>query len=118
MSLAKDSANNELFVRVYICRGACLAFCFLSCIWLCRLVYVMSCVCMRVRCMGCCVNSYRWVGCVSRSGLMGVVAKVRFGDLYPSTVFVLTWMCVFLFFPEFMFSICIMLGLAGHFRIL
>jgi len=36
--------------------------------------------------MGCCASSYRWVGCVSRSGLMGVVEKVRFGYLHPSIV--------------------------------
>jgi hypothetical protein len=28
---------------------------------------------------------------VFRSGLMGVVEKVRFGDLHPSVVFGLTW---------------------------
>jgi len=56
---------------------------------------------------------------VCRSGLMGVVEKVRFGDLHPSTVFVLTWrVCVFLFFSKFVFFVCIMLGLAGQFRIL
>jgi hypothetical protein len=41
------------------------------------------CVC----CVECCVSSYRWVGCVSRSGLMGVMKKVRFGDLHSSVVF-------------------------------
>jgi hypothetical protein len=81
-----------LFFRVCVCRGACLAFCFLLCIWLCRLVYVMSClcVCVCVCCVGCCVNSYRLVGCVSISRLMGVVEKVRLGDLHPSSVFGLT----------------------------
>jgi hypothetical protein len=44
-----------------------------------------------VLCVGCCVSSYRWVGCVSRSGLMGVVEKVRFGALHSSSVFGLTW---------------------------
>ena len=92
-----------LFFRVCICRGACLAFCFLSCIWLCRLVYVMSCVCVCVFCVGCCFSSYRLVGCASRSGLMGVVEKVRLGDLHPSSIFgltldvrlfVLLWVCV------------------------
>ena len=80
-----------LFFRVCICRGACLASCFLLCIWLCRLVYVMSCKCVCVCCVRCSVSSYRWVGCVSRSGLIGVVEKVRLGDLHPSLVFGLTW---------------------------
>ena len=31
--------------------------------------------------VGCCVSSYCWVGYVSRSGLIGVVEKVRCGDL-------------------------------------
>ena len=44
-----------------------------------------------VLCVGCCVSSYRWVGCVSRSGLTGVVEKVRIGDLHPSAVIELTW---------------------------
>ena len=57
------------------------------------------CVC----CVGCCASSYRLVGCASRSGLMGVVEKVRLGDLHPSSVvgltlgvrlFVLLWVCV------------------------
>ncbi len=33
--------------------------------------------------VGCCANSYRWVECVSRSGLIGDVEKVRLGDLHP-----------------------------------
>ena len=58
---------------------------------------------VRVCCVGRCVSSYRYVGCASRSGLMGVVEKVRLGDLYPSSVFgltlgvrlfVLLWVCV------------------------
>ena len=36
----------DLFYHACICRGACLAFRFLLCIWLCRLVYVVSCVCL------------------------------------------------------------------------
>ena len=31
--------------RVFISRGACIAFCSLLCIWLCRVVYLVSCVC-------------------------------------------------------------------------
>ena len=51
---------------------------------LCNVVCVCVCV------VGCCVSSYRWAGYVSRSGLMGVVEKVRFGDLHSSVVFGLT----------------------------
>jgi len=47
------------------------------------------------------VRIYRWVGCASRSGLMGVVEKVRFGDLHPSVgltwgvrLSYLLWVCV------------------------
>jgi len=75
--------------RACRCRGACLVFFFLLCIWLCRLVCAVPCVC--VCCVGCCISSYMWVGCVSRSGLMGVVEKMRFGDLHPSVVLGLTW---------------------------
>jgi hypothetical protein len=46
-------------------------------------LYNFVCAC----CVGCCASSYQWVGCVSGSGLMGVVEKVRFGDLHPSVVF-------------------------------
>ena len=42
----------------------------------------VACVCRE----GCCVSSYRLVGCVSRSGLIRVVDKVRLGDLHPSSV--------------------------------
>jgi len=45
------------------------------------------CVCY----VECCVSSYRWVGCVSRFGLMGVVEKVRLRDRHPSVVLGLTW---------------------------
>ncbi len=41
--------------------------------------------------MGCCASLYLWVGCVSKSGLMGVVEKVRIGDRHPSVVLGLTW---------------------------
>ena len=89
MSLARDSANGGLT---------------LSCLYISwslssRLLYIVHivvpfglcsvvCVCF---CVGCCVSSYRWAGYVSRSGLMGVVEKLRLGDLYPSAVFGLTW---------------------------
>ena len=58
-------------------------------------------------CVGCCVSSYRWVRCVPRSRLMGVVENVRFGDLHPSVIlgltwgvrlFVLLWVCVLCFY--------------------
>ena len=63
----------------------------------------MKCRVSFVRMVGCCVSSYRWVGCVSRSGFMRVVEKVRLGDLHPSSVlrlvggvrlFVLRCVCV------------------------
>jgi len=96
--------------RAFRCRGACLAFCAILSIWLCRLVYAMSCVCVCVcvcvLCVGCCVSSYRWAGCVSRSGLMGVVEKVRFSDLHPSVVFGLTW-GVRLFFLLWVCILCV-----------
>ena len=41
--------------------------------------------------MGCCAISYEWVGCMSRSGLMGVVERARFGDRHPSVFLGLTW---------------------------
>ena len=56
------------------------------------------CVC----CVGCCASSYRWVGCVSRSGLMVVVKNMRIGDLHPPGVlgfacgvrhFIIFWVC-------------------------
>jgi hypothetical protein len=45
----------------------------------------VSCVCVCI--VGCCDSSYRWIGCASKYGLMGVVEKVRLGDLHPSVVF-------------------------------
>ncbi len=36
--------------------------------------------------VGCWVNSYLFVGCMSRSGLIGVVENVRLVDLHPSVV--------------------------------
>ena len=36
--------------------------------------------------VGCWVNSYLFVGWMSRSGLIGVVEKVRLVDLHPSIV--------------------------------
>jgi hypothetical protein len=100
MSLARDSANGGLVL-------SCL---YISCSLSSRLLSIVHivvpsglcsvvCVCS----VGCCDSSYRWVGCVSRSGLMGVVEKVRLGDLHPSSVrwldggvrlFVLLCVCV------------------------
>jgi hypothetical protein len=69
-------------------------------------MYVQSGLCnvVCVCCVGCCASSsYRCVGRVSRSGLMGVVEKIRFGDRHPFIVlglnwgvrlFVLPWVCV------------------------
>ena len=36
--------------------------------------------------VGCWVSSYLFVGCMSRSGLIGVVENVRLVDLHPSVV--------------------------------
>jgi hypothetical protein len=88
MSLARDSANS----------GFDLSCLYMS--WsLSRLLFSIEhmvvpsglCSVVGVFCVGCCISSYRWVGCLSRSGLMGMVEKVRLGDLHPSTVFGLTW---------------------------
>ena len=49
------------------------------------------CSVVSVCCVGCCDSSYRWIGCVSRSELMGLVEIVRFGDLNPSVVLGSTW---------------------------
>ncbi len=91
MSLARDSANggsvlsclhiswslsSRLFsiVHIVVPSGLC------SVVWVC--------------CVGCCDNSYRWVGCVSRSGFIGMVENVRLGDLHPSVVFWLDGGCI------------------------
>ena len=50
-------------------------------------LYNVVCVCF----LRCYVSSYRWVECVLRSELMGLVEKVRFGNLHPSVIFGLTW---------------------------
>ncbi len=36
--------------------------------------------------VGCWASSYRFVGCMSRSGLIGVMENVRLVDLHPSVV--------------------------------
>ena len=68
--------------------------------------------------MGCYDSTYQWVGCVSRSGLMGVVEKVIFGDLHPSVVLGLTWDVRHFFFSGFMFFVCIRQMLLDRFRAL
>ena len=84
MSLAKDSANGGFFL-------SCL---YMSCSLSSHLFSIMHmfvpyglCSVVCVFSVGCCVSSYRWVGYVSRSGMIGVVEKVRLGDLHPSAVF-------------------------------
>jgi hypothetical protein len=44
------------------------------------------CVCF----VGCWVGSYRFIGCVSISGMIGVVEYVRLFDLHPSIVIALS----------------------------
>jgi hypothetical protein len=100
MSLARDSANGGFVL-------SCLYISWSLSSRLFSIVHIVVpsglcsvvCVCS----VGCCDSSYRWVGCVSRSGLMGVVEKVRLGDLHPSSVlwlvggvrlFVLRCVCV------------------------
>ena len=84
MSLARDSVNGGFILsRLYMsCSLSSLLFsivCMVVPSGLCSVVYVFT--------VGCCVSSYRWVECVSRSGLIWVVEKVRLGDLHPSAVF-------------------------------
>ena len=67
---------------------------------------MQCCVGVGVCCVGCCFSSYRWVGRVSRSGLMGVVENVRFGNLHPSVVLGLTW-CVRLFVLLWVCVLCL-----------
>ena len=100
MSLARDSANGGFVLScLYMSRSlSSLLFSIVHMLvpsGLCNVV----CVCRA----GYCVSSYRLVGCPSRSGLMGMVEKVRLGDLHPSSVFGLTlgvclfiliWVCV------------------------
>jgi len=104
MSLARDSANDGLVLSCLYMSWSLSSLMF-SIVHmdvpsgLCNVVCVCVCVC----CVGCCDSSYRLVGCVYRSGLMGVVEKVRLRDLHPSSVFglilgvrlfVLLWVCV------------------------
>ena len=84
MSLARDSANGG-FVLSCLYMSWSLSSLLFSIVHLVVPSGLCSVVC--VFCVGCCVSSYRWVGCVSRSGLIGVVEKVRLGDLHPSVVF-------------------------------
>jgi len=83
MSLASDSANGG-FALSCLYMSWSLSSSLFSIVHmvvpsgLCSVVCVFSVVC--------CASSYRWVGYVSRSGLTGVVEKVRLGDLHPSAV--------------------------------
>ena len=84
MSLARDSANGG-FVLSCVYMSWSLSSLLFSIVH----IYVPSGLCsvMCVFNVECCVSSYRWVGCVSMSGLIGVVEKVRLGDLHLSVVF-------------------------------
>jgi hypothetical protein len=93
MSLARDSANGG-FVLSCLYMPWSLSSLLFSIVHM--VVPSGLCTVARVRCVGCCVSSYRLVGCASRFGLMGVVEKLRLGDFYPSSVFGLT-LCVRLF---------------------
>ena len=87
MSLTRDSANGG-FVLSCLCMSWSFSSLMFSIVHMVLPSSLRSVVC--VFCVGCCVNSYFLVGCVSKSGLIGVVEKVRLGDLHPSAVFVLT----------------------------
>ena len=88
MSLARDSANRGFDLSCLYMSWSLSSLLF-SIVPMAVPSGLCSVVC--VFCVGCFVSSYRWVGCVFRSGLMGVVEKVRLGDLHPSAVFGLTW---------------------------
>ncbi len=80
MSLARDSSTGG-FVLSCLYISWSLSSRLLSIVYIVVPPGLCSVVC--VCSVGCCDYSYRWVGCVSRSGLMGVVKKVRLGDLPP-----------------------------------
>ena len=82
ISLAKDSANGG-FVLSCLYISWSLSSRLLSIVHIVVPSGLCSVVC--VCSVGCCDSSYRWVGCVSRSGFMGVVETVRLGDLHPSS---------------------------------
>ena len=100
MSLARDSASGG-FVLSCLYISWSLSSRLLSIV---HIVVPSGLCCVVCVCsVRCCDSSYRWVGCVSRSGLMGVVEKVRLGDLHLSSVlwlvggvrlFVLRCVCV------------------------
>jgi hypothetical protein len=100
MSLERDTANAG-FVLSCVYMSWSLSSLLFSIVH--RVVPFGLCHVVCVCCVGCCVSSFRLVGCASRSGLIGVVEKVRLGDLHPSSVFgltlgvhpfVLLWVCV------------------------
>ena len=88
MSLARDSANGGFVLSCLYVSWSLYSLLF-------SIVHMVVtsglCSVLCVFSVGCCVTSYRWVGCVSKSGLIGVVENVRLGDLHPSAVFGLTW---------------------------
>jgi hypothetical protein len=74
MSLARDSANGGSALSCLYMSWRLSSFLF-SIMHMVVPFGLCSVVCMfSVRC---CVSSYRWVGCASRSGLIGLVAKMR-----------------------------------------
>ena len=83
ISLARDSANGG-FVPSCLYMSWSLSSLLFSIVHIAVPSGLCSVLC--VSNVGCCDNSYRWVGYASRSGLMGVVEKVRLGDLHPSVV--------------------------------
>ena len=84
MSLARESANSG-FVLSCLYMSWSLSTLLFSIVHMVVPSGLCSIIC--VFCVGCLVSSYRWVGCVSRSGSIGVVEKVRLGDRHPSVVF-------------------------------
>ena len=84
MRLAMDSANGG-FVLSCLYMSWSLSSLLFSIVHMIAPSGLCSVVC--VFSVGCCVSSYRCVGYVYRSGFIGVVDKVRLGDLHPSTVF-------------------------------
>jgi hypothetical protein len=113
MSLASDSSNGG-FVPSCLYMSWSLSSRLFSIVHivvpsgLCRVVFV--------GCVGCCASSYWWVECVSRSWLMGVVEKVRFGDLQPYIVRGFSGRCVFLSFGGLVCFVCSVIGLLGRFH--
>jgi hypothetical protein len=77
MSLARDSGNGR-FVFSCLHMSWILSSLLFSIVHMVMPSGLCSVVC--VFSVGCCVSSYRRVGCVYRSGLLGVVEEVRLED--------------------------------------